>query len=255
MFAEEEAQLLLSAARTCAEVDTMVGLRVAGLPLEHVVGWADFCGLRIAVEPGVFVPRRRTELLVRQAAEMAPAAGEGHVGARVIVDLCCGSGAVGAALVAALGPVELHAADVHPAAVRCARRNLGTRAQVHEGDLFHALPAVLRGRVDILVANVPYVPTGAIALLPREARVHEPRLALDGGPDGLDVQRRVAAAAPRWLASGGHLLFETSRPQAPRTADVLAGHGMSAQVTGSEELDTAVVAGTLPTRRTRAVSA
>ncbi len=118
--------------------------------------------------------------------------------------MCCGSGALGAALAAAAGrPVDLHAADIDPAAVRCARRNVGPAGgQVHQGDLDGALPAGLRGRVGVLLANVPYVPTGDVALLPAEAREHEARLALDGGPDGLDVLRRVAAVAPAWLAPG-----------------------------------------------------
>jgi len=120
----------------------MVDRRAAGVPLEHVLGWAEFCGLRIAVDPGVFVPRRRTEFLARQAAALArPRA--------VVVDLCCGSGAVGAALAAALDRVELYAVDIDPAAVRCARRNLaGAGGQVYEGDLYQPLPATLRGRVD-----------------------------------------------------------------------------------------------------------
>src|SRR6266581_6039397 len=223
VFAEDEAELLISAAATPAELTAMVDRRVSGLPLEHVVGWADFCGLRIAVEPGVFVPRRRTEFLVRQAIAVAPP----HP---VIVDLCCGSGAVGAALAAALDPAELHAADIDPVAVRCARRNLAPHGYVYTGDLFEPLPAALRGRVDVLAANVPYVPAGEVALLPAEARVHEPRVALDGGADGLDVLRRVAAGAPQWLAPGGFLLVETSERQAPRAAEAFARSGLATRV-------------------------
>jgi release factor glutamine methyltransferase len=190
VFAEDEARLLLDTARTPAELAGMVERRVAGLPLEHVLGWAEFAGRRVAVDPGVFVPRRRTELLVREAAARA------RPGA-VVVDLCCGSGAVGVAVAAAVPGIELHAADVDPAAVRCARRNVTAfGGQVHEGDLDAPLPAALRGRVDVLVANAPYVPTGAVGLMPPEARLPEPRVALDGGADGLDVQRR-ACARPR----------------------------------------------------------
>ena len=109
----------------------------------------------------------------------------------------------------------MHAADVDPAAVACARRNL---PPVYQGDLYAALPERLRGRVDLLVVNAPYVPTAAIATMPPEARDHEPRVALDGGADGLDVQRRVAADAPAWLRPGGALLIETGADQAPRTA-------------------------------------
>ena len=237
VFAEDEARLLTSAARTPAALADMVDQRVAGVPLEHVLGRAEFCGLQIAVAPGVFVPRRRTELLVHEAAALA------QPGA-VIVDLCCGSGAVGAALAATLDRVELHAVDIDHAAVLCARRNL-TRvdARVYEGDLYEPLPASLRGRVDLLVANAPYVPTGEMGLMPPEARLHEPLVALEGGPDGLDVLRRVAAAAPQWLAPGGHLLVETSRRQAPATLDLVACSGLVPRLVSSDELNATVVIG------------
>ena len=184
VFAEEEAALLVEVAGSPAELATMVARRAAGDPLEHVVGWAGFHGLRVAVEPGVFVPRRRTEFLVDQAVALT------RPGA-VVLDLCCGSGAVGAAVRAAVGGIELHAVDLDPAAVRSARRNL-PGAQVHQGDLYQPLPAELRGRVDVLLVIAPYVPTGSIALMPPEARDHEPLAALDGGADGLEVLRRVA---------------------------------------------------------------
>lgn len=213
----------------------MVEQRVAGLPLEHVLGWAGFCGLRIAVDPGVFVPRPRSEFLVEQAAALA------RPGA-VVVDLCCGSGALGVALAAAVDGVELHAADLDPAAVRCAQRNVAGR--VYQGDLYAPLPESLRGRVDILLANVPYVPTESIALMPAEARLHEPRLALDGGEDGLDVLRRVADGAPEWLAPGGSLLVETSDAQSPQALEAFARAGLAARVARSDELDATVVIGT-----------
>lgn len=252
VFAEDEARLLISAARTPADLAAMVDRRVGGLPLEHVLGWAEFCGLRTAVVPGVFIPRRRTEFLVRQAAALTRRAVSpvGQALARpraVVVDLCCGSGAVGAALVAALQRVELYAVDVDPVAVRCARRNVAAAGgHVYEGDLYEPLPATLRGRVDVLVANAPYVPTEAIGLLPPEARLHEPRVALDGGADGLDVQRRVIAAAPQWLAPGGHLLVETSERQAPQTVDTVTRNGLIPRVARSDEQDATVVIGSRP---------
>jgi release factor glutamine methyltransferase len=248
VFAEDEARLLISAARTPAELAAMVDRRVAGLPLEHVIGWAEFCGLRIAVDPGVFIPRRRTEFLVRQAIALARQSGQSAARPRpVIVDLCCGSGAIGAAVVAGLGQAELHAADIDPAAVACARRNIAAAGgQVYEGDLYQPLPGTLRDRVRILVANVPYVPSGEIELLPPEARCYEARVALDGGPDGLDVLRRVTAAAPQWLAPGGHLLFETSERQAPRAAGIVARDGLIPRVASSGELNATVVIGTRP---------
>ena len=255
VFAEDEARLLLSTARTPEELGAMVDQRVAGLPLEQVLGWAEFCGLRITVTPGVFVPRRRTEFLVRQAAVLGRgddhprppregiARGDGRRPGVVIVDLCCGVGAIGAALAAAVDRAEVHAADIDPAAVRCARRNVP--GYVYQGDLYEPLPGALRGRVGVLVANVPYVPTDEIGFLPPEARAHEPLVALDGGADGLDVLRRVAAGAPHWLAPGGHLLIETSERQAPLAEAAFVASGLTARVASSADLDATVVIGRL----------
>lgn len=236
----------------------MVDRRVAGLPLEHVLGWVEFCGLRIAVDPGVFVPRRRTEFLVSEAAALVRGAdlGRSPTGlageqdaagpGTVVVDLCCGSGALGVALFAALESVELHATDIDPAAVRCASRNVvSPGGTVYLGDLYEPLPAMLHGRVGLLVVNAPYVPTAAIGMMPPEARTYEPLVALDGGADGLDVQRRVAAAAEQWLAPGGHLLIETSQRQAPQTAKAVTRGGLITRVAGSEALDATVVIGTM----------
>ncbi|MFJ2767331.1 putative protein N(5)-glutamine methyltransferase [Streptomyces sp. NPDC087300] len=243
VFAEDEAELLTSAARTPAELADLVARRAGGLPLEHVLGWAEFRGLRIAVDPGVFVPRRRTEFLVERAVALAGQEGVGP--GLAVVDLCCGSGALGAALAAALGPVELHAADIDPAAVRCARRNVAAAGgAVYEGDLYEPLPAALRGRVGILLANVPYVPTEEVGLLPAEARVHEARVALDGGSDGLDVLRRVTGEAAGWLAPGGHLLFETSQGQVTAAREAVERAGLVARVVEDEELYATVVIGT-----------
>jgi release factor glutamine methyltransferase len=248
VFAEEEARLLIAEARTADELDAMVDRRAGGLPLEYVVGWAEFCGLRIGLDEGVFVPRRRTEFLVRQAADTVrrtAASGDRITPVRtIIVDLCCGSGAIAAALSVALPPVEVHAVDIDPVAVRCARRNLSRYGgQVYEGNLYEALPAALQGRVDILVANVPYVPSSAVGLLPVEARVHEPRVALDGGADGLDIVRLVAARAKPWLAENGHLLVETSERQAAEAQEIFASNGLLPRVAGSAEWNATVVVG------------
>lgn len=236
VFAEDEADLILATARDAAEAATMVERRAAGLPLEHVLGWASFAGLRIALEPGVFVPRRRTEFLVAEAVAVCRPGD-------VVVDLCCGSGAVGAA-VAAQRDVTVHGADIEPAAVRTARRNLAPFAgQVYAGDLYDALPDGLRGKIDLLLANVPYVPTGEIQFLPPEARDHEPRITLDGGDDGLDTLRRVAAGARAWLAPGGHVFTETSVDQAPVAVGIFAEQGLTARtVSDPDETATVVTA-------------
>jgi release factor glutamine methyltransferase len=244
VFAEDEAQLLMAGAATLADLSAMVDRRAAGEPLEHVLGWAEFCGLRIAVDPGVFVPRRRTEFLVSQAVTLARKAAAAQP-RTVVVDLCCGSGALGVALATALGQVELYAADLDPVAVRCARRNVAAvGGQGFWGDLFQPLPATLRGRAGILLANAPYVPTEEVALLPPEARLHEPQLSLDGGADGLGILRRVAQDAPLWLAPGGHLLSETSERQAPGLTEAMAQAGLTTRVARSDELNATVIIGT-----------
>lgn len=236
VFAEDEALLILETATTPAQVEGMVARRVTGEPLELVLGWAEFCGARYAVAPGVFVPRQRTAFLVTQAVA------RGRRGA-VVVDLCCGCGAIGATVAAALPRVELHAADVDPAAVACARHNLAGVGEVHEGDLDAPLPAHLRGRVDLLVANVPYVPTWAIPRLVPEARDYEPHIALDGGPDGLDVLRRLVAVAPRWLTPGGYVLAEADERQADAALSVVGGGELEPELVADPESTTIVVIG------------
>lgn len=250
VFAEDEAALLSEAASTPAELHALVTQRTSGIPLEHLLGWAKFRGLRVAVEPGVFVPRQRTGFLVEQAVAL----GSRPPGdPRVVLDLCCGCGALGLAVVTELARAgvraRLTASDIEPAAVSCARRNLAPLdARVYEGDLFAPLPAQLAGRVDLLLANTPYVPTARITGMPPEAREHEPISALDGGTDGLDVVRRVAAAAPSWLAPGGHLLVESSEEQAPVAVDVFARAGLTPRLVESEELYATVVIGSRPGR-------
>jgi release factor glutamine methyltransferase len=233
VFAEDEAKLLIAAAPTASDLERLVGHRVAGLPLEQVLGWAEFCGLRIAIDPGVFVPRRRSEFLVQRALVVTPPDA-------IVVDMCCGSGAIGAAL-AAVRPIELYAVDIDSAAVACARRNIN--GHVYQGDLYEPLPATLQGRVDVLVVNAPYVPTDEIAFMPPEARLYEAQVALDGGLDGLDIQRRVVASALLWLTPGGTLLIETSDRQATDTADMMSNAGLNPSVLRSDDLDATIVIG------------
>lgn len=243
VFAEDEAQLLVAEAPDSETLAEWVDCRISGMPLEHILGWADFCGERIAVDPGVFVPRRRTELLVHQVVgllrrdrPLSP-----HP---VVVDLCCGSGAVGTALARLYPEVELHSADIDPAAVNCARRNVdAVGGRVYQGDLFAALPPQLQGRVRILAVNAPYVPTEAIKTMPPEARLYESRAALDGGDDGLDFHRRVAVGARKWLVPDGHLLIETSGQQSGRTAGIVAEAGFTVRTVHSDELGGTVVVG------------
>ncbi|MBK8447873.1 MAG: putative protein N(5)-glutamine methyltransferase [Micropruina sp.] len=235
VYAEDEAALLIAAP---GPLDELLARRIAGEPLEQVLGWAAFDGLRVKVQPGVFVPRRRSELLVRLAAD-------GLSSNAVAIDLCCGSGALGAALLARVPGVELHACDVDLAAVRCARGNL-PGAAVHVGDLWAALPDSVRGRADVVLANAPYVPTENVALMPSEARDHEPRTALDGGCDGLDVHRRIAADALTWLAPGGRLVIEVTPSQVAAAVEVFERAGLRAEVVTDDDLDATAMVGTAP---------
>jgi release factor glutamine methyltransferase len=191
----------------------------------------------VTVVPGVFVPRRRTEGLVRAALDAAPEGG-------VLVDLCTGTGAVALALAHERPDLDLYAADLHPAAVGCAQVNLQGRAQVVMSDLFDSLPADLRGRVDTVTANVPYVPSGDLDLLPPEARDHEPTAAHDGGDDGLAVLRRLVHEARSWLASGGEVLVEVSRHQQAAARFAFATAGLRPRIALSDDDGTVVLAGT-----------
>jgi release factor glutamine methyltransferase len=241
VFAEEEADLLVAEAPSSDQLETMTAARIAGRPLEQILGWVEFCGLRLQVAAGVFVPRRRTQLLARCAIDAIRARPTGASPA-VVVDLCCGTGAIGAAVRAAAPPVELLLADIDPRAVACARQNAPS-ATVLEGDLYEALPSRLRGRVDVLVVNAPYVPSDAVPLMPREARAHEALGSLDGGPDGLDVLRRVAAGAADWLCPAGLLVVEASSEQCGVLLADLARRGLTATVVSADDLDaTAILA-------------
>lgn len=248
VFAEDEAAALLDAAGTPDELESMTVRRIGGEPLEQVIGWAGFDGIRVRVLPGVFVPRLRTTLLVRIAAERlrhrvgpTATAGTAHVTDQSplrIFDIGCGSGGIGAAVAARVPEAEVWAVDVDPDAVACARLNLPPQ-RVLLGDLYAPLPDGLRARV--ICANAPYVPTDAIALMPPEAREHEHLIALDGGPDGLAVQRRVIAGAGTRLVAGGSLLIETSRAQAPLTAAVATAAGLTVTIHTDDDVDGTVV--------------
>ena len=244
VFAEDEAAVLGAAAPDQATLSELVRRRSDGEPLEQVVGFADFCGLRVRLRPGVFVPRIRSELLVQRGAQAASAAAKGTTSAPVVVDLCCGSGALGLAVRLQVPGIDLYAADVDPVAVACARDNFGTeRDRVLPGDLFDPLPAQLEGAVHVLLANVPYVATRHIPLLPAEARDHEPHAALDGGDDGLDVFRAVISRAPRWLAPGAIVLCEITEAQIDAATEAVRAAGLEPEVTHDVDLEATIIGG------------
>ena len=222
--AAAEARWLVEEAADPRALRAMVARRSAGEPLQYVVGWAPFGRLRLQVGPGVFVPRPETEGLADRAATRLRAAGPRPTA----VDLCTGSGAIACFLAAEVPGARVLATELDPAALAWAGRNTGRYGvELLAGDLDAPLPVELAGRVDVLCANVPYVPSGAIPTLPRDVRDHEPRLALDGGPDGLDLLRRVAALAGRWLAPGGFMLCEIGEDQGEAAAALLADAGLA----------------------------
>lgn len=238
VFAEDEADLLIAEAPSPDELTDMVARRISGEPLEYILGWAEFCDLRIIVKPGVFVPRRRTEFLVSQATALTRPGD-------TVLDLCCGSGALGVALNDKVGGIQLTASDIESAAVECARKNLKLiGGEVYQSDLYKDLPQSLKGRINTMLVNAPYVPTESIQFMPAEARLYEPLITLNGGSDGLDIQRQVAAGAADWLAPGGHVLIETSARQALETATIFTKAGLTTRIAQDAELDTTVIIAT-----------
>lgn len=234
VFAEDEANLLLresAPGRLAANVSS----REAGIPLEQLLGFVEFDSLRLTLTPGVFVPRQRTRLLARRAAELTPPDG-------VVVDLCCGVAPVAARVVADKPHATVVAIDLDPAAAGCAKLNLPT-ATVLTGDLFDPLPRHLLGRIDVVAANAPYVPDDQLQFMPRDAREHEPTHTLSGGADGLSFHRRIAAEVVRWLRPGGTVLIETSRRQAAGSAGLLVAAGLAARIERDADVDGLIVLG------------
>jgi release factor glutamine methyltransferase len=201
---EEAAELLASAAGDTELLDSLVGRRLTGEPLAWISGTARFCGVEVRIDPGVYVPRWQSEPLARRAVLRLPATG-------VAVDLCTGSGAIAKVLLAARPGARVVATDVDERAAACATAN---GVEAHRGDLFDPVPRSLEGRVDVVVAVVPYVPTPALPLLPRDTLAFESRLSHDGGHDGTDVLRRVLVESRRFLRRGGGVLLELGGRQA-----------------------------------------
>ncbi len=212
---DEAAQLCQSAAGDPERLSALLERRLTGEPLAWIVGHTAFCGLDIRIDPGVYVPRAQTEDLARRATKRLPPRG-------TAVDICTGSGAVAAVLMATRPRARVIATDIDAGAVACAHRN-GVDALA--GDLFAPLPQSLMGRVEVVTAVVPYVPTPELPLLQRDTFTFETPLAYDGGPDGTGVLRRVVTDSARFLRPGGALLLELGGDQARLLRADLLGCG------------------------------
>jgi release factor glutamine methyltransferase len=188
---------------TTTKLNRLLERRVAGEPLAYIEGSRGFYGLELACGPGVLVPRPSTETLVDVALELIE-----KTERPVVVDIGTGTGAIALAIASQRGDAEIVATDISEEALVFARRNastLGLDVWFARGDLFEAVPGELRGRVDLIVANPPYVPDDSG--LPNDVRA-EPSVALFGGPLGEDVSRAIVAEAPAWLTEGGAVALE-----------------------------------------------
>lgn len=216
--ADLEADALIEASRArTTPVEALLVRRLRGEPLAWITGLVRFCGLAIRVDAGVFVPRPHTQRLARRSASLLPDDG-------IAVDLCTGSGAVAAVMRSEHPNARVLATEIDPAAAACARCN-GVDALI--GDLDEPLPSFVRGRVDVVTAVVPYVPTEELHLLPRDALEHEPRRALDGGPNGTVLLMRAAEAAARLLRPGGRVLLELGGDQAAEIGPAMTSFGLT----------------------------
>jgi release factor glutamine methyltransferase len=214
----EADELVARAAGDAAVLDALVARRLAGEPLAWITGSTVFCGRRLRIDQGVYVPRPHTELLARRAVERCPPAG-------TAIDVCTGCGAVAATIAAERPGVRVIATDADERAVACARAN-GVDARL--GDLLEPLPGGLDGAADVLVAVVPYVPTSELRLLQRDTFAFESTAAYDGGRDGALLLRRVVAEAPPLMRRGGALLLELGGGQEGLLAPDMSRGGFTA---------------------------
>ena len=213
-------------AEATARFRAWVDRRVSHEPLQHIVGFEEFRGLRIAVTPDVLIPRPETEGLVERALELLA----DRPGA-LVADIGTGSGAIACALAAARPDLEVLAVDQSLGALAVASDNvrglgLSSRVRLLAGDLLDPL-ASLGGSLDMIVANPPYIPSEVIPTLPVEVERFEPHLALDGGPDGMRVLRRIISQAGGFLRPGAWLVMEIGEEQAGALASLMAAEGFS----------------------------
>ncbi|GAB3311636.1 class I SAM-dependent methyltransferase [Epidermidibacterium keratini] len=235
VFAEDEARILLAEQYDAAALERAVARRVDGEPLEHIVGWVDFGSCRLAVGPGVFIPRQRSLFLASQA--ISSLAAEPN---EIFVEAYAGVAPIAATVSRAVPGVRVHAVERAEAATQYAAVNL-PNGQVHVGDCLRPLPAYLRGRVAVIAAVPPYVPDDALDSMPAEAREHEPRETHRGGADGLDDVRRLVGEARDWLRPGGVVLVELHRDQVPVAISHASNLGYEASAPIGDDGQTAVL--------------
>jgi release factor glutamine methyltransferase len=229
-----EAAELVAAAADGKALRQMLARRETGEPLAWITGRTTFCGLDVAVQPGVYVPRWQTEPLARLAARLLPPGGVG-------VDLCTGAGAVGLFMQRARPASRVVATEIEPVAAACARRN---GLVVFEGHLDEPLPIELASRVDVMTGVLPYVPSDAFHLLPRDVASFEPRRSLDGGDGGVALVSAAVRHSPRWVKAGGWLLLEVGGDQVGEVTSMMttAGYG-DIEVLEDEDGDPRGIAG------------
>ena len=210
-------------------LEGLVRRREAGEPLQLLLGRWPFRTVELELAPGVFLPRPETEVVAGVAVRYATAAGPQPV----VAEPCTGTGAIAASLLAEVPGVQVHASDIDPGAVALARRNLAAvagaeRFTVHAGDLLTQLPEQLRGQLDLLVANPPYLPSSDVDHLDIEVADHDPPAALFAGPDGHEVVDRLLELARAWLRPTGTVVLEIDARRGPAALIAAAGAGFPA---------------------------
>lgn len=238
MFARREAEWLLEAVtglsraqsiaadrslnedEACRFTD-LLARRAAGEPLQYLTGVAGFRRIELAVGPGVFIPRPETEVVAERAMQRLPRGG-------TVVDVGTGSGAIALSIAQERPHARVWATELSPDALAWAEKNrdsLGLDVRLVHGDLFEGLPSELSGRVDVVVANPPYVPETDRAFLPADVVGHEPPAALFGSADGLSVIRRIVDGARPWLRANGWIVLEVGHRQGDEVARLLTAAG------------------------------
>lgn len=238
-----EAEILLAHARKCKRIELytnydteltdavratmrdLVNRRAKHEPVAYLVGYREFFSLDFRVTPEVLIPRPETETLVMEALGVLKT-----LPTSTVLDLCTGSGCVAIAIAkncptAVLAATDFSAGAIAVATENAAHHKVSERVTFHTGDLFAAVPA--ESQFDVMVSNPPYIPSADIATLHADVQQYEPRLALDGGADGLDLIRRICADAKPHLKPGGWLMFEFTPEQAPAILALAQEHGYS----------------------------